>query len=85
VPDLTDLFRESHRRADQAKLFEATVAKGASGPQDDVEVTIPSFDGGRQRWPVDTWVPRGDLLPNRGARGVVGVTEAGRLHLLSWK
>lgn len=85
MPDITDLFRETQRVANKPPLHEAVVAKGANDLTDDVEVTIPSFDGGRQRWPVDTWMPRGTDLPARGTRGVVGQTSAGRFHLLSWK
>jgi hypothetical protein len=82
--DIARRLKQLERMTTRPKLYEAVIAEEASGMGSAIRVTIPSFDGGRQRWPVDFWMPRGNRTPKRGDQGVVSLTDANRIVLVAW-
>jgi hypothetical protein len=82
--DLSARLQRLERLTTRPKLYEATVAEDASGMGSAIRVVIQGFDGGRQRWPVDFWMPRGNRTPKRGDQGVVSMTDSNRIVLVAW-
>lgn len=81
--DLAGLFQATSRRITAGQLVLATIATTPTSEADTLYVRIPSFDGGRERIPLDGWMPRGTTLPSRGDTGVVAPIS-GQLWLIAW-
>lgn len=82
--DLQEQFREVRKLARQAEIYDAVVASGASTSGGSVQIVIPGFDGGRQKWNVDFWSPREGDFPKKGNPCVVALTATHQVILLGW-
>jgi hypothetical protein len=82
--DLANALYKLRRRAERTHLYDAVIASGANSSDDSVQVVIPSFDSGRQRWNVDFWAPRDGDYPRRGNPAVVSLTNSNQVVLVQW-
>jgi microcystin-dependent protein len=64
-------------------LWTGTIAKGASGVSDTVEVIIKQFDPDL-RWGPCKWQPNGGQLPQRGEECLVSFSEEQRPYVVAW-
>jgi hypothetical protein len=85
VPDLTALTQPAAPRSAAAAtatgLVEAVIATSPASINDDVYVVIGNAE---QRSGPCEWLPRGDMLPERGQRCYVQQSNLGTLVLVQW-
>lgn len=87
MPDISELFNGAIPAADTV-LEEARVKDNASGPQDEVRLTIPGIDLHQATDPM-AWIPyvtgAGVFYPKVGDRAVVAHPEGGPPYISFWQ
>lgn len=73
---------------DLEPIVNGVIAEDAVHPDDQISVTIPSYDNGKTFGPSH-FAPRPlqdgtILLPSRGDECLVGIDDDGEAHILTW-
>ena len=75
MSELADLVRRPTAEPHRTVAVTGKVAVSPATPDDELYVTVESFDGSRQQWGPCPWVP-GSALPARGTEVLVVFDEA---------
>ena len=70
--------------APASPFIEGVVANTPADAGDQLEVRLKRFDGGKTRFPMDGWTPRGEDLPTRGDKALVVQSNLGRYWCICW-
>lgn len=81
---LADVFPSLRDEIKRSPFIEGVVANTPATKDDQLEVRLKRFDGGRTRFTMQGWTPRGTSLPVRGDRCLVVQSNLGRYWCVCW-
>lgn len=89
--ELDQVIREQAIGEDVPQAFEAVVKRDVSAPDEELRISLPSFDGGKHIFTAIGWAPRvvpgsppTTLLPQAGDRALAISSDEGETWVTAW-